>query len=112
MAPSEPVIVSFDHHCADLLVRTQVQVAVAHGIWACLEPSVQALFKGTGDAAVSGYGYFTGFRFIACDGSMCVYSLSFDATTAGTTGISETTMAVWLDVRGLVAHAAIPKAIP
>ena len=43
---------------------------------------------------------------------MCVYALTFDATTAGTTGMSETTMTVWLDSRGLVAHAAIPKAIP
>jgi hypothetical protein len=103
---------SLDHRCADLLVQTQVQLAVVHGVWACLEPNVQALFKGAGDAAASGYGYFTGYRFIGCDGSMCVYSLSFEATTAATTGISETTMTVWLDDRGLVAHAAIPKAIP
>jgi len=109
---SEPASMPFDHHCADLLVSTQVQLAVVDGVWACLEPGVQALFQGTGDAAVTGFGYFTGHRFIGCDGSMCVYLLNFEATTAGTTGISETTMTVWLDNRGLVAHAAIPKAIP
>jgi hypothetical protein len=112
VAASEPASMSFDRHCADLLVETQVQFAVVDGVWACLEPGVQALFRGTGDAAVSGFGYFTGYTFIGRDGSVCVYSLRFEATTAGTTGISETTMTVWLDDRGLVAHAAIPKAIP
>lgn len=105
--------VASDHHCADLLAETIVQLAVVHGVWNCLEPSVKAMFKGTGDRALVGVSpYFTGARFIGCDGSMCVYALTFDATTAGTTGMSETTMTVWLDGRGLVAHAAIPKAIP
>src|SRR5437868_4815184 len=89
VATSEPASMSFDHHCADLLVDTQVQLAVVDGVWACLEPGVQELFHGTGDTAVSGFGYFTGQRFIGCDGSMCVYLLTFEATTAGTTGISE-----------------------
>lgn len=102
-----------DHHCADLLVQTQVQLAVVHGVWDCLEPSVQSLFKGRDDRAlVGGSSYFTGVRLIGCDGSLCVYALMFEATTAGTTGISETTITVWLDDRGLVTHAAIPKPIP
>jgi hypothetical protein len=101
------------HRCADLLVQTMVQLAVVHGVWACLEPSVQKLFTGTGDQALVGQSpYFTGDRFVGCDASMCVYAMTFEATTAGVTGLSETTMTVWLDTRGLVAHAAIPKPLP
>ena len=110
---TQVALVTDDHHCADLLVQTEVQLAVVRGVWDCLEPPVQALFKGTGDEALVGRSpYFTGVKFIGCDGSMCVYALAFEATTAGTTGLSETTMSVWIDGRGLVAHAAIPKAIP
>ena len=101
------------HRCADLLVKTEIQLAEVHGVWRCLEPGVQRLFKGTGDRALVGTSpYFTGSRFIGCDGAMCVYAMTFEATTAGTTGISETTMTIWLDGQGLVAHAAIPKAVP
>lgn len=102
-----------DHHCADLLVQTEIQLAVVHGVWNCLEPSVQSLFKGRGDRALIGRSpYFVGVRFIGCDGAMCVYALMFEATTAGVTGVSETTMTVWLDSQGLVAHAAVAKPIP
>lgn len=116
---SRPIVTSdssigqIDHRCADLFVETQVRLAVVPGVWACLEPRVQALYKGTGDAALLGSSpYFIEYRFIGCDRSICVYSLSFEATTAGKTGISDTTMTVWLDHGGLVSHAAIPKPIP
>jgi len=106
------VDILLDHGCADRFVQAQVQLAVVKGVWACLEPAVQDIFNGSGDAAVVGGGYFTSARFIGCDDSMCVYALSFEATTAGTSHIPETTMTVWLDDDGLVAHAAIPKPIP
>lgn len=100
-------------HCADLFVQTQVSLAVVHGVWGCLEAPVQKLYKGTGDAALAGSSpYFTGDRFVGCHESMCVYALEFEATTAGRAGVSWTTMTVWLDTQGLVAHAAVPKPIP
>ena len=108
----QAVVAYSGHHCADLLVRTEVQLAVVPGVWNCLEPQVQALFKGTGDDAVVTASPFTGSAFIGCDSWLCVYTLTFDATTAATKGMDETTMTVWLDSRGLVSHAAIPKAVP
>ena len=100
-------------HCADLFVQTQVSLAVVHGVWSCLEGPVQHLYKGTGDEALVGASpYFTADKFIGCDDSICVYSMAFEATTAGKTGVSWTTMTVWLDSQGLVAHAAVPKPVP
>jgi len=101
------------HRCADLFVQTQVQLAVVRGAWACLETRVQKLYRGTGDEALVGSSpYFTADKFIGCDDSICVYSMAFEATTAGKTGVSWTTMTVWLDSQGLVAHAAVPKPVP
>ena len=101
------------HRCADLFVQTQVQLAVVQGAWACLETPVQKMYRGTGDEALVGSSpYFTADKFIGCDGSICVYSMAFEATTAGKTGVSWTTMTVWLDGQGLVAHAAVPKPVP
>ena len=111
-APAVPSL-NPDHHCADLLVRTEVEVGVVRGVWDCLEPAVQHMFTGTGDEALAGYpSYFVGDKFLSCDGAMCVYELQFEATTAATTGVPVTTMTVWLDDQGLVSHAAIPKPVP
>ena len=100
-----------DHHCADLFAQTEVQLAPVKGVWNCLEPAVQATFNGTGDRAVAGSaGYFLApVTLIGCDQHVCVYSLPLEATTAATSGTSETTLTVWLDGDGLVAYAAIPK---
>jgi len=100
-----------DHHCADLLAQSEVQLAPVKGVWNCLEPAVQATFNGTGDRAVAASsGYFLApVTLIGCDEHVCVYSLPLEATTAATSGTSETTLTVWLDGAGLVAYAAIPK---
>ena len=100
-----------DHHCADLLAQSEVQLAPVKGVWNCLEPAVQETFNGTGDRAVAGSsGYFLApVTLIGCDEHVCVYSLPLEATTAATSGTSETTLTVWLDGGGLVAYAAIPK---
>jgi hypothetical protein len=118
--PAKPNIVSVathtsggatDHHCADLFAQSVAQLAPVHGVWNCLEPAVQAEYNGNGDEAiVSVSAYFLApVTFIGCSNSLCVYSLPLEATTAAELGISQTTMTVWLDDRGLVAYAAVPR---
>jgi hypothetical protein len=109
-APSSTTSVAVDHHCADLISQAQVQLAPVRGVWNCLEPRVQARYRGTGDEAVVASGFFLApATLIGCDGAVCVYSLPLEATTAALAGTPETTMTVWLDGAGLVAYMAIPK---
>jgi hypothetical protein len=102
-----------DHHCADLLAQSMVQVGPVHGVWNCLEPAVQSRYTGSGDQAMSeAAAYFLApATLIGCHQSVCVYSLPLEATTAAKLGISETTMTIWLDDDGLVAYAAVPAAL-
>ena len=102
-----------DHHCADLLAQSVVQLGPVHGVWNCLEPAVQSGYSGSGDqAVVEASAYFLApVTLIGCHQSVCVYSLPLEATTAAKLGISETTMTIWLDDDGLVAYAAVPAAL-
>jgi len=109
-ATSASALATTDHHCADLLAQSVVQLGPVHGVWNCLEPAVQSRYRGSGDqAVVEASAYFLApVTLIGCHLLVCVYSIPLEATTAATLGISETAMTIWLDDAGLVAYAAVP----
>ena len=109
-AASPTAAATTDHHCADLLAQSVIQLGPVHGVWNCLEPAVQSRYTGSGDQAVveASVYFLAPATLIGCHQSVCVYSLPLEATTAAKLGITETTMTIWLDNDGLVAYAAVP----
>jgi len=90
-------------------VQSQLQLPPVPGVWACLEPAVQATYPQQGDQAValSGGFFLPPATFLGCDSDLCAYTMRFEATTAARLKVSATTLTVWLDGDGRVAFVGI-----